>query len=106
MLLISSAGRTVQGVSSAGWAALMPLMMVGGGMIPLIAMPAWMATVSAFSPVSWSLRSLEGAIWRGYQWSDYLWPVAGMVLLGALAFGLGDRKSTRRTPVNNAHHVC
>ncbi|MGD9584926.1 MAG: ABC transporter permease [Lysobacterales bacterium] len=95
MLLISSAGRTVQGVSSAGWAALMPMMMVGGGMIPLIAMPAWMATVSAFSPVSWSLRSLEGAIWRGYQWSDYLWPVTGMVLLGAVAFLLGARRLSR-----------
>lgn len=95
MLLISSAGRTVQGVSSAGWAALMPLMMVGGGMIPLIAMPTWMATVSAFSPVNWSLRSLEGAIWRGYAWSDYLWPVAGMVLLGAVAFLLGARRLSR-----------
>ena len=95
MLLISSAGRTVQGVSSAGWAALMPLMMVGGGMIPLIAMPAWMAKVSAFSPVNWSLRSLEGAIWRGYAWSDYLWPVAGMVLLGVLAFLLGARRLAR-----------
>ncbi len=95
MLLISSAGRTVQGVSSAGWAALMPLMMVGGGMIPLIAMPAWMATVSAFSPVNWSLRSLEGAIWRGYAWSDYLWPVAGMVLLGVVAFALGARRLSR-----------
>lgn len=95
MLLISSAGRTVQGVSSAGWAALMPMMMIGGGMIPLIAMPAWMATVSAFSPVNWALRSLEGAIWRGYAWSDYLWPVTGMVLLGVLAFVLGARRLSR-----------
>jgi len=73
----------------------MPLMMVGGGMIPLIAMPAWMAKVSAFSPVNWSLRSLEGAIWRGYAWPDYLWPVAGMVLLGVLAFLLGARRLAR-----------
>lgn len=95
MLLISSAGRTVQGVSSAGWAALLPMMMIGGGMIPLIAMPAWMATVSAFSPVNWALRSLEGAIWRGYAWSDYLWPVTSMALLGMLAFVLGARRLSR-----------
>jgi len=95
MLLIASAGRTVQGVSSAGWAALMPLMMVGGGMIPLIAMPAWMATISAFSPVNWSLRSLEGAIWRGYAWPDYLWPVSGLMLLGIVAFLLGARRLSR-----------
>lgn len=95
MLLISSAGKTTQGVSSAGWAGLMPLMMIGGGMIPLIAMPAWMATVSAFSPVNWALRSLEGAIWRGYQWSDYVWPLGGLLLLGVIAFAIGARRLAR-----------
>jgi ABC-2 type transport system permease protein len=95
MLLIASAGHTTQGVSSAGWAALMPLMMIGGGMIPLIAMPAWMAKVSAFSPMNWSLRSIEGAIWRGYAWSDYLWPLTGLLLLGALGFAIGAYRLAR-----------
>ena len=95
MLLISSAGRTVQGVSSAGWASLMPLMMIGGGMIPLIAMPAWMAQVSALSPVNWALRSLEGAIWRGYEWSDYLWPLSALALLGVISFAIGARRLAR-----------
>jgi ABC-2 type transport system permease protein len=97
MLLISSAGRTTQGVSAAGWAGMMPLMMIGGGMIPLIAMPGWMAGVSAFSPVNWSLRSLEGAIWRGYDGSDYLWPLSGLMLLGLLSFALGARRLARAT---------
>lgn len=95
MLLISSAGRTTQGISSAGWAGLMPLMMIGGGMIPLIAMPAWMADVSALSPINWSLRSLEGAIWRGYEWSDYLWPMTGLIVLGAVTFAIGARRLAR-----------
>jgi ABC-2 type transport system permease protein len=95
MLLISSAGRTTQGVSSAGWAGLMPLMMIGGGMIPLVAMPAWMANVSAFSPINWSLRSLEGAIWRGYEWGDYLWPLSGLLILGVVAFAIGARRLAR-----------
>lgn len=95
MLLISSVGRTTQGVSGAGWAALMPMMMIGGGMIPLIAMPAWMANVSALSPVSWALRSLEGAIWRGYAWSDYAWPLGGLVLLGVIAFSIGAYRLAR-----------
>lgn len=95
MLLISSAGRTTQGVSSAGWAGLMPLMMIGGGMIPLVAMPGWMANVSAFSPINWSLRSLEGAIWRGYDWADYVWPLSGLVILGVVAFAIGAKRLAR-----------
>ncbi len=97
MLLISSAGRTTQGVSAAGWAGMMPLMMIGGGMIPLIAMPGWMAGVSAFSPVNWALRSLEGAIWRGYAWTDYLWPISGLLLLGLVSFVIGARRLARAT---------
>lgn len=96
MLLISSVGRTVQGVSSAGWASLMPLMMIGGGMIPLMVMPRWMGNISAFSPVNWSLRSIEGAIWRDYSWPDYLLPVLGLVFLGVLAFAIGAHRLARR----------
>jgi len=73
----------------------MPMMMIGGGMIPLIAMPPWMAGVAAFSPVSWALRSLEGAIWRGYAWTDYVWPLSGLVVLGLLSFLVGARRLGR-----------
>lgn len=95
MLLISSTARTVQGVSSAGWASLMPLMMIGGGMIPLMVMPGWMGKISAFSPVNWALRSIEGAIWRDYSWPDYLLPVLGLVILGVLAFAIGAHRLAR-----------
>ena len=46
MMLISTLGRTEQAVSGAGWAAMMPLAMFGGSMVPPMVMPAWMFRIS------------------------------------------------------------
>ena len=51
MMLVSTLGRTHQSVSGAGWAIMLVMSMTGGGMIPLIAMPAWMQSISNFSLV-------------------------------------------------------
>ena len=50
MMTASVMGRTEQAVSGAAWGALMPLAMIGGGMIPLVAMPSWLLTLSDYSP--------------------------------------------------------
>jgi len=39
--------------------------MIGGVMIPLIAMPPWLLSLSNISPMKWAILSYEGAIWRG-----------------------------------------
>ncbi|HHI79827.1 MAG TPA: ABC transporter permease, partial [Planctomycetes bacterium] len=57
MMLVASLGRTEQAVSGASWAILLVLMMLGGGMVPLIAMPGWMARLSDLSPVKWGILS-------------------------------------------------
>ena len=66
MMLISTLGRTEQSASGAGWAILLVMAMLGGGMVPLFVMPAWMATASNVSPVKWAILALEGALWRGF----------------------------------------
>ena len=43
MMLISTLGQTERSASGAGWAILLVLSMLGGGMVPLFVMPAWMA---------------------------------------------------------------
>ncbi|HET7842907.1 MAG TPA: ABC transporter permease, partial [Xanthomonadales bacterium] len=80
MMLIASIGTTVQSVSGAGWAMMMPLMMLGGGMIPLFAMPRWMVAASDYSPVKWAIVALEGAVWRGFSLREMLPPLG--VLIG------------------------
>ena len=62
LLFLATLGRTPQAVAGFSSGILMPLAMIGGGMIPLMAMPPWMLRVSDLSPVKWGIYALEGAI--------------------------------------------
>jgi ABC-2 type transport system permease protein len=95
MMLISVLGRTEQAVGGAGWAILLIMSMTGGGMIPLFAMPGWMQTVSNFSAVKWGILAIEGAIWRQFTFSEMLFPVAVLLVVGVLAFSIGATILTR-----------
>ncbi len=91
MMLIAGIGRTEQGTSGAGWAMLMPMTLFGGGMMPQFIMPAWMTTVGALSPVTWVIRGMEGAIWRGFSATEMLLPCGILLAFGGLCFALGVR---------------
>ncbi len=96
MMFVSTLGTTERGVAGAGWGVLMPLAMIGGGMIPLIAMPDWMRTVSSISPVKWAILALEGAIWRGYSLTDMLLPCGILLAVGVVTFAIGVRVLRRQ----------
>jgi ABC-2 type transport system permease protein len=83
MVFVSVLGKTDQAVSGAGWGILMIFSMLGGGMVPLFVMPAWMQTLSDISPVKWSILALEGAIWRGFSLSEMLLPCGVLLAFGA-----------------------
>jgi ABC-2 type transport system permease protein len=95
MMLFATLGKTQQGVAGAGWGILMPLAMLGGGMIPLIAMPGWMQTASNVSPVKWGILALEGAIWRDFSLAEMLLPCGILLGVGAACFALGTRNLAR-----------
>lgn len=97
MMLIASLGTTVQSVSGAGWAMMMPLMMLGGGMIPLFAMPSWMVAASDLSPVKWALVALEGAVWRGFSLREMLPALGVLVAVGTVTFAVGARRFASRS---------
>jgi ABC-2 type transport system permease protein len=96
MMFASTLGKTQSAVAGATWGILMPLAMIGGAMIPLIAMPPWMLTVSNISPVKWGIWALEGAIWRGFSLVDMLQPCGILVGMGAVFFALGVTVLTRQ----------
>ncbi len=91
MMLVAVLGRTEQSAGGLGWAVMMPLAMFGGGMIPLFVMPGWMQAVSNASPVKWGILALEGATWRGFSASEMALPLAVLLLVGAVGFGMGLR---------------
>ncbi|RKX26460.1 MAG: ABC transporter permease [Candidatus Zixiibacteriota bacterium] len=96
MMLISVSGRTEQAVGGIGWAVLLVFSMTGGGMIPLLFMPSWMQTVSHLSPVKWGIVAIEGAIWRGFSYSEMALPIFILLSIGISAFTIGVMVLARR----------
>jgi ABC-2 type transport system permease protein len=92
MMLVASLGRTEEGASGAGWALMMPMSMLGGGMIPLAVMPQWIQPFSYISPVRWAIIAYEGAIWRGFSLAEMVLPCAILIGIGAVAFAVGARR--------------
>jgi ABC-2 type transport system permease protein len=91
MMLLSVLGKTEESVGSAGWGIMMILSMFGGGMVPMIAMPKWMLSLSVFSPIRWAILALEGAIWRGFSPQEMLQPCLVLLGVGLATFYAGTR---------------
>ena len=90
-MLLSVSSRSPRAVSGLTWAIMLPLAMLGGAMIPLIFMPAWLQKLSALSPMKWAILSLEGALWRGLSARELLLPWLVLVMIGLVSFVLGAR---------------
>ncbi|MBD3170431.1 MAG: ABC transporter permease subunit [candidate division Zixibacteria bacterium] len=89
MMGISVLGKTEQAVGGAGWGILLIMAMFGGGMIPLAFMPSWMLTISHISPIKWGILALEGAIWRGFSFTEMLLPLGVLLGFGIVSFVIG-----------------
>jgi ABC-2 type transport system permease protein len=87
MMVFAMLARSVRAASGIAWAALMPLAMLGGAMIPLFAMPGWMQAASNASPVKWLLLAIEGAVWRGFTLAEMLPALGILVAVGAMLIG-------------------
>jgi ABC-2 type transport system permease protein len=89
MMFVCTIGRTEQSVGGAGWAILMIMAMLGGGMVPLIFMPSWLRPFSHISPVRWSIFALEGAVWRNLSFVQIISPCLVLLAIGSAFFLLG-----------------
>jgi len=89
MMFICTLGRTEQSAGGAGWAILMIMAMIGGGMVPLAFMPSWLRSFSHISPVKWSIFALEGAIWRNFSLIEMINPCLVLLAIGFTSFLLG-----------------
>lgn len=96
MMLLSVLGRTEQAVGGSALAIMLVMATLGGGLVPLVAMPDWMVTMSHVCPAKWGVLALEGAIWRGFDFTEMLLPCGIQLSVGVLSFGLGARILSRR----------
>jgi ABC-2 type transport system permease protein len=96
MMFVCTLGKTEQSVGAAGWAIMMVMAMLGGGMMPLVFMPKWMQTVGTISPVRWGIYALEGAIWRHFSFTEMLMPCGVLLVIGAVFFAVGATILGRR----------
>lgn len=91
ILLLASTLKTEHAVGGIGPAVMMPLFLLGGAMIPLMVMPAWMLAASRISPVTWAILAFEGAIWRGFGPLEMLLPCGILLAVGVVTFVIGAR---------------
>jgi ABC-2 type transport system permease protein len=91
MMLLSVLGKTEQAAGGIGWAVLIVMSMLGGGMIPLLAMPSWMRSISHVSPVKWCILAMEGAVWRQFSVAEMLQPCGILIAVGVVCFLIGVR---------------
>lgn len=90
MMFVATLGREERSVSGASWALLLVQSMLGGGMIPLIAMPPWLQAASHLSVVRWGILSIEGAVWRGFGWAEVAPSLAILLGVGVAGFAIGS----------------
>lgn len=91
MMLLSVLGKTEAAAGGIGWAILLVMAMIGGGMVPLFVMPPFMQTLSHASPVKWAVLSLEGAVWRGFGPAEMALPCGILLGVGVACFAIGAR---------------
>ena len=75
---------------SAGNAIVLVLVMIGGGTIPIAFMPPFLRAASQGSPFSWAILAIEGAVWRGFAFTEMLAPLGILLFIGALGLMLGN----------------
>jgi ABC-2 type transport system permease protein len=91
MMLLAVVGKTERAAGGIGWAILTVMAMIGGGMVPVFIMPAWMQGISTISPVRWAIIAIEGAVWRSYSVAEMWLPCVILLSIGVGCFAIGAR---------------
>lgn len=89
MMIVSNLGRSEQSVSGVGWGINLVMAMLGGCMIPVMFMPAFVQQASVISPVRWAILAIEGSVWRSFSWGEMLPACAVLIGIGAFGFAAG-----------------
>ena len=81
-----------EGAAGIARAVPMILAMIGGGTIPLFAMPPFFEKLSSISPFKWAILAAEGGMWRDFSLAQMALPCGILLAIGAAAFTLGVKR--------------
>lgn len=89
MMVLAVLGRTPRAAGPLGYAILLSMAILGGGMMPHFMMPAWMQSIGRVSPVKWTVVAVENAVFRGATWGEQALPLGVLLAIGAAGIGIG-----------------
>ena len=89
MMVLAVAGRTPRAAGPLGYAILLTMAILGGGMMPHFMMPGWMQRVGMVSPVKWTVVAVENAVFRGATWGEQAVPLAVLLGIGVAGMVVG-----------------
>lgn len=89
MMVLSVLGKTPRAAGPVGYAILLSMAILGGGMMPRFMMPAWMQSVGMASPVTWTVVAVENAVFRGATWGQQALPLLILLAIGGVGTGIG-----------------
>jgi ABC-2 type transport system permease protein len=96
MMAMSVLGKTEESVTGSGMAINLVMAMLGGAMVPVMFMPGFIQSLSVISPVHWSIRLIEGSIWRQFSWFEMIVPTLILLAIGFAGLLIGTTILVRR----------
>lgn len=88
-LFLSTIARNMAQVGLLSILVIAPMMFLSGMWTPPEALPEWMRWLMLASPMSWYIDAGFGVLLKGMGLSDIIRPLAVIIAMGCLCFGLG-----------------
>ncbi len=95
-LLISAISKTQQQAFLAGFLYIMPAILLSGFMTPVLAMPAWLRTITYVNPVRYFVEILRANLLKGAGFSDLWWRLLALGILGSLILFVATLRFKKR----------
>lgn len=95
MTLVATLAKSERAAQGGGWGVMMVFAFIGGAAIPSFVFPKVLQQISQISPMYWSIRAFDSALWRDLSPGQAALPLVIMVAIGAVGFGLGVRSMRR-----------
>lgn len=69
----------------------LPLIFLSSALVPLQAMPGWMAFLARFNPMTYAIEAVRGLIMGGWFWADIIKVLVVLVVFDLISIGFSSR---------------